>query len=52
MGFEAGVIDSDTVMAAQTAWLQANSELIDAGTELQMAAANLRKANGDMNDNE
>ena len=52
VGFEAGVIDSDTVMAAQTAWLQANSELIDAGTELQMAAANLRKANGDMNDNE
>jgi hypothetical protein len=45
------VIDSDTVMAAQTAWLQASSELIDAGTELQMAAASLRKAQGEMNEN-
>ena len=51
VGFEAGVIDADTVLAAQTAWLQAHSELIDAGTELQMAAANLRKARGEMNGN-
>ena len=51
VGFEAGVIDADTVLAAQTAWLQAHSERIDAGTELQMAAANLRKAQGDMNEN-
>ena len=51
VGFEAGVIDADTVMAAQTAWLQARSESIDAGTELQMAAANLRKAQGEISDN-
>lgn len=51
VGFEAGVIDADTVLGAQTAWLQARSELIDAGTELQMAAASLRKARGEMNGN-
>ena len=51
VGFEAGVIDSDTVLAAQTAWLQAHSEKIDAGVELQMAAANLLKAQGEMNEN-
>lgn len=48
VGFEAGVIDTDTVLAAQTAWLQAHSEHIDAGTELQMAAANLRRAQGEI----
>ena len=51
VGFEAGVIDADTVLAAQTAWLQAHSERIDAATELQMAAANLRKAQGDISEN-
>lgn len=51
VGFEAGVIDADTVLAAQTAWLQAHSECIDAGTELQMAASNLRKAQGEFTDN-
>ena len=48
VGFDAGVIDADTVLAAQTAWLQAHSERIDAATELQMAAANLCKAQGDL----
>ncbi|MBR4817762.1 MAG: TolC family protein, partial [Bacteroidales bacterium] len=52
VGFEAGVMDANTVLAAQTAWLQAHSECIDAGTELQMASANLRKARGEMNGNE
>ena len=46
VGFEAGVIDANTVLAAQTAWLQAHSELIDAGIDLQMAASNLLKAQG------
>lgn len=45
-GFEAGVISTNTVLAAQAAWLQAHSEYIDAGTGLQMAASSLRKAEG------
>lgn len=53
VGFEAGVIETNTVLAAQTAWLQAHSEYIDAGIDLQMANANLRKAEGYYNiDNE
>lgn len=45
-GFEAGVIDTNTTLAAQTAWLKAHSEYIDAGIELQMLAVNLGKAEG------
>ncbi len=47
VGFEEGVINTNTVLAAQTAWLQAHSEYIDAGIELQMNHANLLKAGGD-----
>ena len=46
VGYEAGVIETNTVLGAQTAWLSAHSEYIDAGIELQMAAASLRKAEG------
>ncbi len=46
IGFEEGVITANTALAAQTAWLQAHSEYIDAGIELQMNAVNLRKAEG------
>ena len=46
IGYEAGVIPTSTVLSAQTAWLSAHSESIDAGIELQMAAAELRKAEG------
>ena len=45
-GVEAGVISTSTVLSAQTAWLSAHSDCLDAGTELQMAAAALRKAEG------
>ena len=48
VGFEAGVVPTNTVLAAQTAWLSAHSEYIDAGIELQMADANLRKAEGSL----
>jgi outer membrane protein TolC len=47
VGFEAGVVPTSTVLAAQTAWLSAHSDYIDSGIELQMADANLRKAEGD-----
>ena len=46
IGFEAGVIPTNTVLGAQTAWLSAHSEYIDAGIELQMASAMLRRAEG------
>ena len=46
IGFEAGVISTATVLSAQTAWLSAHSDCLDAGTELQMAAAALRQAEG------
>lgn len=46
VGFEEGVIETNTALAAQTAWLKAHSEYIDAGIELQMLAANLNKAEG------
>ena len=48
IGYEAGVIPTNTALAAQSAWLSAHSEYIDAGIELQMAAALLRKAEGDV----
>ncbi len=46
VGFEAGVITSNVALAAHTAWLQAQSEYIDAGIELQMNYVNLQKAEG------
>lgn len=46
IGYEEGVIDTDTALGAQTAWLQANSEFIDAGIDLQMNNAELLKAEG------
>lgn len=45
-GFEAGVIPANTAIAAQTAWLQANSEYLDAGIELRMTAMNINIAEG------
>lgn len=46
LGHEAGVIPTNTVLSAHTAWLSAGSDCIDAGIELQLAAASLRKAQG------
>ncbi len=47
VGYQAGVVDTNTALGAHTAWLSAHSEYIDAGIELQMAAASLRKAEGE-----
>lgn len=47
IGFEAGVIPTNTVLAAHTAWLKAHSENIDAGVELQMNNVKIRKAEGE-----
>ena len=46
LGFEAGVVPTETVLGAQTAWLSAHSDCIDAGIELQMAASRLARAEG------
>lgn len=45
-GFEEGVVPANTAIAAQTAWLQANSEYLDAGIELRMTAMNINIAEG------
>ncbi|MBQ6254707.1 MAG: TolC family protein [Bacteroidales bacterium] len=46
VGFNEGVITANTALGAQTAWLKAHSEFIDAGIELQMLASNLEMAEG------
>jgi outer membrane protein TolC len=46
LAYEAGVLPTNTVLGAQTAWLSAHSDYIDAGIEYQMAAASLNKAQG------
>jgi outer membrane protein TolC len=46
LGFAEGVIAPTTVMEAQTAWLQAKSQQIDAEIDVRLSQVNLRKAMG------
>ena len=46
LGFSEGVISPTTVMEAQTAWLQAQSEKIDAEIDVRLSQVNLEKAMG------
>lgn len=46
LGFKEGVISSTTVMEAQTAWLQAQSQRIDAEIDVKLSQVNLQKALG------
>lgn len=46
VGYENGIIETSTVLGAQTAWLQAHSEYIDAAVGLRIAIATLQKAEG------
>ena len=46
LGFKEGVIPSTDVMEAQTAWLQAQSQKIDAEIDLKLSQVNLKKALG------
>lgn len=48
LGFKEGVISSTTVMEAQTAWLQAHSQRIDAAIDVQMSKVNLKKIYGEL----
>lgn len=46
VGFKEGVIQTTDVMAAQTAWLQAQSQKIDAEIDMKLSQVNLKKALG------
>ena len=46
IGFQEGVVESSIVLAAQTAWLQAHSEEIDARIDRIMATVYLRQSVG------
>jgi len=46
LGFTEGVITPTTVMEAQTAWLQAKSQKIDAEIDVRLSQVNLKKATG------
>jgi outer membrane protein TolC len=46
VGFKEGVITPTTVMEAQTAWLQAQSELVDAQIEVCLSQVDLKKSLG------
>ena len=46
LGFREGVVTTDDVMAAQTAWLKANSENIDAMIDVQLCDVYLAKVLG------
>ena len=48
VGFNEGVIPSSTLEAAQTAWMQAHSEYIDAKIDVIMANTYLKKAVGNL----
>lgn len=46
LGFQEGVITPTTVMEAQTAWLQAKSQEIDAEIDVRLSQVNFKKATG------
>ena len=46
LGFQEGVITPTTVMEAQTAWLQAQSQKIDAEIDVRLSQVELKKALG------
>ena len=48
VAFREGVSTTDEVMAAQTAWLKANSEKIDAEIDVQLCDVYLSKVLGNM----
>lgn len=49
IGFSEGVLTSDDVMAAQTAWLKAHSEAIDASIDVRLCKVYLNKVLGKLN---
>jgi outer membrane protein TolC len=49
LGFREGVISPTVVMEAQTAWLQAQSQKIDAEIDVKLSQVDLQKAMGTLN---
>lgn len=49
LGFREGVMTTNTVMEAQTAWLKAHSEKVDAMIDVQLCDVYLSKVLGNMN---
>ncbi|MEG0011539.1 MAG: TolC family protein [Muribaculaceae bacterium] len=49
LGFKEGMLTADNVMEAQTAWLKANAEEIDASIDIQLCNVYLSKVLGTMN---
>lgn len=47
IGYEEGVVETIVTLQAQTAWMQANSEYIDAGIDMKMNHTRLLKAQGE-----
>ena len=47
IGYSEGIVPSNTALAAQTAWMQAHSEYIDAGVGLQVIAGELALSSGE-----
>ena len=52
LGFAEGVITPTTVMEAQTAWLQAKSQKIDAEIDGRLSQGNMKKALGALRAND
>ncbi len=50
LGFSEGVMQSTDVMAAQTAWLQAQTQKIDAEIDVKLSQVNLQKALGTLHE--
>ena len=48
LGFKEGVIPTSNVLEAQTAWLSAQSEKIDAQIEVKLTEVYLKKALGNL----
>lgn len=48
LGFEEGVIPASTALEAHTAWLQAETERLDAGIEQKLTETYLQKAMGEL----
>ena len=46
LGYKEGVITLTTVMEAQTAWLQAQSQKIDAEVDVKLSQVDLQKSLG------
>ena len=51
LGFKEGVISTTAVMEAQTAWLQAQSQHIDAAIDVRLSQTDLEKALGTLDIN-